>query len=122
VLAVDDDMGFLEIIQAKLASQGFEAITAADGEEAVARARAVNPAVILMDVEMPNKDGITAAAELANDPATSKIPTIFVTNLNQETAEGLAARVSLHMSNKNYFRKDGDYNFLLRQIQSAVAA
>jgi len=122
ILVVDDEPGFVEVIQAKLESQGFHTISASDGDEAVAKAKKFAPALILMDIEMPDKDGITAADELATDPTTKDIPSIFVTNLSQETAGSLAKKVSLHLDDNNYFRKDGDYVFLLRQIKSYVTA
>lgn len=122
ILAVDDDRDFLEIIEAKLVSQGYQVITAANGNDAIAKARAANPAIILMDVEMPEKDGITAASELAVDEKTKSIPTIFVTNLSKETASSLAQRVALHIDSAHYFRKDGDYVFLMKEVQSLIAA
>lgn len=120
ILVVDDEAGFLEIMQAKLESQGFRVIVASNGNEALEKAKRFNPSVVLMDVEMPEKDGLTAASELANNPATSKIPTIFVTNLTQKTAEHLAERVSIHLNERNYFRKDGDYNFLIQDIKEIL--
>jgi len=120
VLVVDDEPGFIEVIQAKLESQGFQTISATDGNEAIAKAKKFSPALILMDIEMPNKDGFTAANELANDAATKAIPSIFVTNLSKDTADSLARKASLHLDTNNYFRKDGDYVFLLRQIRSLV--
>lgn len=122
ILVVDDDPGFREVMQAKLESQGFKTITAVDGDDAVLKAKKEKPGVILMDIEMPNQDGISASVELLKDPQTKTIPTIFVTNLSQDTAESLARRVSLHVDSEHYFRKDGDYNFLLRQIRSSVTA
>lgn len=122
ILVVDDDPGFLEVMQAKLESQGLKTITATDGNSAIAKAKRENPGIILMDVEMPGKDGFTAAAELARDPQTKNIQTIFVTNLTKETADSLAKKVSLHVDSEHYFRKDGDYSFLLRQIQHATTA
>lgn len=122
ILVVDDDPGFLEVMQAKLESQGFQTITAINGDDAVAKAKREKPAIILMDIEMPGKDGMTAAAELAADPLTKDISTIFITNLNRDLVDSLAQRVSLHVDSEHYFRKDGDYSFLLRQIQHTVTA
>lgn len=121
ILVVDDEAGFLEIMQAKLESQGFQVITAADGNEAIIKAKSEKPAMILMDIELPNKDGVTATAELATDPNTKSIPVIFVTNLDHEIVDALAKKVSLHLDAKNYFRKDGDYNFLIQGMQNMIA-
>jgi two-component system alkaline phosphatase synthesis response regulator PhoP len=121
VLVVDDEAGFLEIMQAKLESQGFQVITAVDGNDAIMKAKRDKPAIILMDIELPEKDGVTAAAELTADPITKDIPVIFVTNLDHEIVDALAKKVSLSINAKNYFRKDGDYNLLIKEIRSASA-
>ena len=47
---------------------------------------------------------------------------LFVTNLDHEIVDALARKVSLSINAKNYFRKDGDYNFLMREIQGAIAS
>lgn len=122
ILVVDDEAGFLEIMQAKLESQGFRVAGASDGIEAEAKARQLQPAMILMDVEMPHKDGISAAKELADDPRTKNIPIIFTTNLRRELVESLASGASLPINTHNYFRKDDDYGRLMTEIRQAVAA
>lgn len=122
ILVVDDEAGFLEIMQAKLESQGFRVTTATGGNEAISKAKSEKPAMILMDIEMPDKDGVTAAAELASDPKTKDIPVIFVTNLDHEIVDALTKKVSLHLNNNNFFRKDGDYNLLIGEIQKTIAA
>lgn len=121
ILAIDDEIDFLEIIRAKLEPQGFRVITATDGNEIMTKVKNEKPAVILMDIEMPNKDGVAIAAELAADPNTKNIPIIFVTNLDNEIADALAKKVSLHIDAKSFFRKDWDYNFLIKKIQGRVA-
>lgn len=78
--------------------------------------------MILMDVEMPHKDGISAAKELADDPKTKNIPIIFTTNLRRELVESLASGASLPINTHNYFRKDDDYGRLMTEIRQAVAA
>src|SRR5688572_9743023 len=85
ILAVDDDRDFLEIIQAKLESQGYRVITATDGNDAVAKAKSAKPAIILMDVEMPHKDGVATTLTLHADPLTSHIPIIFLTSLGDSS-------------------------------------
>jgi len=121
VLVVDDEPGFIEVIQAKLESQGFQTISATDGNEAVAKAKKFAPALILMDIEMPNKDGFTAAAELTQDPTTKDIPTLFLTNLKRETLESLAQKVQFHFNARDYFRKEDDYGVLMTRIHTTVA-
>lgn len=78
VLLVDDSSLQLEFQQALLRDQHFVFITAQDGTEALASAREHQPDIILMDVEMPQMNGIEAARQLRADPATAHIPIVMV--------------------------------------------
>ena len=71
VLTVDDEPDVRRLIEIKLKKEGFEVITAADGEEGVEKAKSENPDLILMDVMMPKMDGFTAVEKIKNeiDPA-----------------------------------------------------
>ena len=78
VLIVDDSPTEQHVLARMLEKQGFETIAAADGEEAIARARTDHPDVILMDVVMPGMNGYQATRSLAKDPDTSAIPVIMI--------------------------------------------
>ncbi len=77
VLLVDDDPIFTRIATLGL-SPHYRVELARDGNEAVARARALLPDVIIMDVFMPNRDGLDALRELQSRPETERIPVILL--------------------------------------------
>jgi DNA-binding response OmpR family regulator len=79
VLAVDDNEQNLRLIAAVLARGGYEILEARDASSALRIARAEIPDVILMDVMLPDLDGLSATRELKGDPATELIPVIAVT-------------------------------------------
>ena len=80
VLVVDDDELILEVAQMSLELVGgWSVITAADGQQALDRARAEQPDAIVMDVMMPRMDGPTAVVALRADPATAGIPIVLLT-------------------------------------------
>jgi PAS domain S-box-containing protein len=79
VLAVDDNEQNLRLIGAVLVRRGYEVMEARDAASAVAIARAERPDAILMDVMLPDVDGLTATRELKSDPATRGIPVVAVT-------------------------------------------
>jgi CheY-like chemotaxis protein len=62
ILVVDDNPANREILETRLVSQGYEVITAEDGDEALRRAREHTPDLILLDVMMPGKDAFRSAA------------------------------------------------------------
>jgi CheY-like chemotaxis protein len=97
VLVVDDVDDNREMYAAFLAMAGYRVATACDGEEAVAKASELAPALIVMDVGMPRLDGCEATLRLKRDPATSPIPVIVVTGhvLGEHGARALRAGADL---------------------------
>ena len=84
ILIADDDIRFQELCAAQLRSAGFEVIVAKNGMEAVASAKKQRPALILIDLRMPAKDGLAATLQLKNDPSTHEIKIAFFTFLGNE--------------------------------------
>ena len=84
ILIVDDaptDRQKLEII---VTEGGHQALLAESGEQALQRARADKPDLILMDVNMPDMDGFATTRKLKADPLTKDIPVVFVSGKNQK--------------------------------------
>jgi CheY-like chemotaxis protein len=84
ILLVEDDRFLRKAAAARLRADGFDVVTAADGEEALERARADAPALILLDLIMPKVQGFEVLRQLKEDPATAGIPVIILSNLGQE--------------------------------------
>jgi len=85
VLIVDDEPDVREFVQAVLQEDGYQFITAGDGEEGLAKARAESPDVAILDVQMPKKDGFHLFADLRGDDATKSIPVIILTAIGERT-------------------------------------
>lgn len=85
VLIVDDSPTEVHVLSGYLEKHGFDTETAADGAEGIAKARALKPDLILMDVVMPGMNGFQATRELARAPETAGIPIIMVTTKGLET-------------------------------------
>lgn len=84
VLICDDEAAPLEAMVYSVRKAGFEVVTARDGEEAVERAREHQPALILLDIDMPRKDGYQACEEIKGDPTTRSARVIILTAFAQE--------------------------------------
>jgi two-component system alkaline phosphatase synthesis response regulator PhoP len=79
-LIVDDEADIREVARLSLELIGGWVVTAADcGSDAIAKAQALVPDVILLDVMMPDLDGVATLHALSEDPATCHIPVIFLT-------------------------------------------
>jgi twitching motility two-component system response regulator PilH len=85
VLVVDDSPTDRHYLTDILRRNGYEVLTAASGEEAVAKAREDRPDLILMDVVMPGLNGFQATRMLHRDQTTSAIPVIMCTSKDQDT-------------------------------------
>jgi twitching motility two-component system response regulator PilH len=85
VLVVDDVQTDRELIGKVVSATGHHPEYAADGDEALQKARALRPALILLDVVMPKQDGFATCRSLKKDPLTADIPVVFVTQKNTET-------------------------------------
>ena len=79
VLVIDDEAPIRLLCRVNLEAEGMEVLEAADGPAGLARARAEEPDVILLDVMMPGLDGWRVAEELLDDTSTSGIPIVFLT-------------------------------------------
>ncbi|MEZ5317034.1 MAG: response regulator [Vicinamibacterales bacterium] len=79
ILVVDDTDATLRLLERLLAADGHRVLTASNGDEAVALARAGGPDVVLMDVRMPVRDGFAACRALKHDAATQLIPVVLMT-------------------------------------------
>jgi len=85
VLMIDDDPEFIEAISNLLDAKGYDVYTASDGKEGVAKARAENPDMILLDVMMTTKnEGFNVARELHGDQTLKDIPIIIMTGIRRE--------------------------------------
>jgi CheY-like chemotaxis protein len=84
ILLAEDDRFLRKAAEATLRASGYTVVTAADGEEALARARSEQPDLVLLDLIMPKLQGFEVLRALKADPATAAIPVIVLSNLGQE--------------------------------------
>jgi len=85
ILLAEDDRILRKAGEATLKKRGYAVIAAVDGEDALAKARAHKPDLILLDVIMPKLQGFEVLANLKNDAATRDIPVIMLSNLQDES-------------------------------------
>jgi CheY-like chemotaxis protein len=84
VLVVDDDDVIRQLITVNLELEGFDVVTAVDGQDALEKVKDAQPQVITLDVMMPRLDGWEAAARLRSDPDTAHIKVILLSARAQE--------------------------------------
>lgn len=93
VLLVDDDAESAEMYRMRLAVEGLTVEWARDGREGLRLAHAWGPDLVLLDVRMPEMDGIEVLRALRAEPATAALPVVVLTNYSDDAlrrrAEGL---------------------------------
>ena len=87
ILLVDDEPDLLEIIGYNLALEGYQIFAAANGKEAIAKAKKVIPDLIIMDVMMPEMDGMEACENIRKIPELSNVLITFLTARSEDYSQ-----------------------------------
>src|SRR5690606_11940116 len=87
ILLVDDEPDILEIVSYNLSAEGYEVHTAKNGVEGVAKAKKKNPHLIIMDVMMPEMDGIEAVEQIRNSPGLEDTIITFLTARGEDYSQ-----------------------------------
>ena len=124
ILIADDEPDILEIIQFNLQAEGYEVTTARNGDEALDKAKKVQPDLIILDIMMPGKNGIEVCNLLRLNPAFRQTLVVFLTALSDEGSEikgletGADDYISKPISPKVLVSK---VNALFRRVQKPEA-
>jgi len=117
ILIVDDEPHMLRVTELSVKKGGYEVLLARDGRAAVALAGQAQPALIVMDLLMPELDGMQALRELKQNPATARIPVILLTSrghvVTRQAAESSGAAL--------FLTKPFSPTQLLKEVQRLLA-
>ena len=113
---VDDNPTNLEVLRVRLNAQGYEVVTAVDGEDALNRVREVEPDLVLLDVMMPKLDGISVVKELKQDSTLRFTPIILVT----AKADTRDIVTGLEAGGDDYLTKPFEHAALLARVRSLL--
>ena len=116
ILVVDDNAANLDILCARLRSRGYEILTAEDGEQALARATAEKPDLILLDVMMPKIHGVEVCRRLKADQSLPFMPIIMVT----AKADSKDIVAGLEAGADDYLTKPVDQAALVARVKSML--
>ena len=118
ILIVDDSATERYFFMETLSKQGYECITAENGDEAIQKSKSEQPDLILMDIVMPGIDGYKATRTISNDQATKHIPVIICTSKNQETDRVWGMRQGA----KDFLVKPVSARELIKKVAATAAA
>jgi len=116
ILIVDDNPTNVKIIQTRLGAEGYEIVSAGDGEAGLAAAREQTPDLILLDIMMPKLDGIEVCRRLRADPEFPFTPIIMVTAM----ADSKDVVAGLEAGGDEYLTKPVDHAALAARVRSML--
>ncbi len=116
ILVVDDEPDFLKVITMRLKANNYEVITATNGKECIEQAKKSSPDIIIMDIMMPELDGIATILKLRTFPQTRSIPVIVCTAVKESEDEIVAQNLQV----ADYFRKTSDTKNLITKIERVL--
>ena len=117
ILIVDDSATDRQFLIETLSKQGFQCVTAQNGDEGIAKSKTEQPDLILMDIIMPGTDGFKATRAITRDEATKHIPVIICTTKGQETDKLWGMRQGA----VDYLVKPVSMDKLIEKAQAALA-
>jgi DNA-binding response OmpR family regulator len=91
ILIVDDEADFIDLLKFRLADLHCDFLVAGDGVQALSQARQFVPDLILLDILLPDIDGISVCQMLRRQPSTKKTPVIFISALTSEVTRRTVA-------------------------------
>ena len=115
ILIVDDEHDFVDLVQYRLAGLGCEFIVANDGVQALSQARLFKPDLILLDILLPDLDGLSVCEILRRQPSTKKIPIIIMSALSGDITKRTAS-----IQAQDFFTKPLDLPRLERRINDLL--
>lgn len=113
VLVVDDEVVIAEAVAAVLQDEGYQVVTATNGQEGLARAAEVRPDLVLVDMMMPVMDGEEMSRRLREDPAMREVPIVVMSAVHRSLRE-------LPFAHTAFLPKPFDLDTLLETIAKAL--
>lgn len=117
VLVVDDEPDTVELISFNLKNAGYDVVSAADGAEALKKARSTEPELIILDLMLPEVDGLEVCKILRNDPITQRIPILMLT----AKAGEVDRIIGLELGAKDYVTKPFSPRELILRVRNLLS-
>jgi len=116
VLVVEDEAEIRELLQYNLSKEGYSVVSVSSGDEALYKARADRPGIILLDLMLPGIDGLEVCRRLRSDAATKNIPIVMLTAKGEESD----IVVGLELGADDYIAKPFSPRVLIARLRAVL--
>jgi len=117
ILVADDEDDIRVIMAKKIAQEGYEVVSAKDGEEAWKKIKSESPDIILLDLMMPKMDGLTVLKNLRENPPSKKWQPVVIISARNELAD---IHQGLSLEADHYLTKPCHFSDVLKAIQLMI--
>ena len=124
ILIVDDNKDFLEIFSIKLKSASHDVSTDQSGQDGISKAKEFQPDLILLDVEMPEMNGVETLMKLKADDATKNIKVAFLTSYGEPQKETtwIDEKFAREAGALDYIKKSEDLETVVSEVNKLLGA
>ncbi len=116
ILVIDDEIYIVHILDFSLGMEGYDVVTALDGEQGLEKAHSEHPDLIVLDIMMPKLDGYETCKMLKADPATKAIPVILLSAKGRNVDQ----KVGFEVGADDYITKPFSPRKLVERINSIL--
>lgn len=116
ILIVDDDRNIVEMVTLRLKTNGYQVISAFNGSDALAKAKEEKPDLILLNIMLPQLNGIMTTLKLKSNKETKSVPVIIISGIKERDEQILAH----HVGAADYIIKPFESEELLTKIAKAL--
>jgi two-component system alkaline phosphatase synthesis response regulator PhoP len=116
IIVVDDDKDIRKLVESILSKEGFITTGAENGADAMKKIQASKPDLVLLDLQLPDKDGFEVCKDLRNDPSTKYVPIVFLTVQNLDSYK----IAGLEMGADDYITKPFNQTELLARVKAVL--
>jgi CheY-like chemotaxis protein len=120
VLVIDDEPDVVTYLTTLLQDEGYATLSAADGEEGLAKAKSDPPDLITLDISMPEKSGVKFYREVCGDPVLGKVPVIVVTGVSEDFRQFISGRKQVPPP-AGYLQKPIEREEFLKLVEQLLA-
>lgn len=124
ILVIDDEPDMVTFLCTLLEDNGYETVTAVDGDDGLAKCKSERPDLVSLDLLMPNKTGIKMYRELRKDSEISNIPVVMVTGFGKDDVPSMDFKKWIQeraiRAPEAYIEKPVDTGVLLEAVKKAI--